>query len=40
MNMANGGMQLGITYTLSPTLFLSGQPILYSSPLVNTHLPS
>jgi hypothetical protein len=33
-------MQLGITYTLSPTLFLSGQPMLYSGPLVHAQLPS
>lgn len=38
--MATSSMQLGITYTLTPSLFLSGQPLLYSPALLHAQLPS
>lgn len=38
--MSVSSMQVGITYTLTPSLLLSGQPLLYSPALLHAQVPS
>lgn len=40
MNIINTEVQLGITYTLNPALFLSSQPVLYPAHILSPQLPS
>jgi hypothetical protein len=40
MNVINTEVQLGITYTLSPTLYLNAQPLLLSNHFLTHALPS
>ena len=40
MNIINVGVQLGITYTLNPTVYLNGQTVIYPAQLLSPQVPS